>query len=103
MGIYKATFTNDEVIGAIPQEAEAATLKRISRQDGMKTLRQDSMPKLKESITAIEEARADVPPDLGGGERGARRRSGANPSLLLAQRFTASEKTLEPPSRPGLR
>lgn len=78
MGIYKATFTNDAVIGAIPQEAEAATLKRISRQDGMKTLRQDSMPKVKESITAIEEARADVSPDLGGGERGARRRSGAN-------------------------
>ena len=52
------------MIDAVNKEAETATLKRISMQGGVKTLHQDSMLKVKEGITTIEEALANVPPDL---------------------------------------
>ena len=45
-------------------EAEVAELKRVAMKNGMKTLHQDSMLKVKQGLTTIEEALANVPPDL---------------------------------------
>ena len=43
---------------------EVANLKRIAMKNGMKTLHQDSIYKVKQGMTTIEEALAKVPPDL---------------------------------------
>jgi type IV pilus assembly protein PilB len=43
---------------------ETAELKRMAMRGGMKTLHQDSLLKVKEGITTLEEAIATVPPDL---------------------------------------
>jgi type IV pilus assembly protein PilB len=56
--------SNEELIEAINKEAEAAELKKIAMRGGMKTLHQDSILKVKEGLTTIEEAIANVPPDL---------------------------------------
>ena len=56
--------SNDELIDAINKEAEAAELKKIAMRNGMKSLHQDSMLKVKEGLTTIEEAIANVPPDM---------------------------------------
>jgi len=39
-------------------------LKKIAMRGGMKTLHQDSLLKVKEGLTTLEEAIATVPPDL---------------------------------------
>jgi len=39
-------------------------LKKIAQGGGMKTLHQDSILKVKEGLTTIEEAIANVPPDM---------------------------------------
>ena len=46
------------------QFEQAAELKRIAMRNGMKTLHQDSMLKVKMGLTTIEDALANVPPDL---------------------------------------
>jgi type IV pilus assembly protein PilB len=46
------------------QGVESAELKKIAMRGGMKTLHQDSMLKVKEGLTTIEEAIANVPPDM---------------------------------------
>ena len=56
--------TNEELIEAINKEAEAAELKKVAIRGGMKTLHQDSILKVKEGLTTIEEAIANVPPDM---------------------------------------
>jgi type IV pilus assembly protein PilB len=56
--------SNEELIDAINKEAEAAELKKIAMRGGMKTLHQDSILKVKEGLTTIEEAIANVPPDM---------------------------------------
>jgi type IV pilus assembly protein PilB len=43
---------------------EASELKRIAMRGGMKTLHQDSLLKVREGITTLEEAVATVPIDL---------------------------------------
>ena len=43
---------------------ETAELKRIAMRTGMKTLHQDSMLKVKQGVTTMEESLANVPPDL---------------------------------------
>ena len=48
----------------INEEAEAAELKKIAMKHGMKTLHQDSMLKGKMGLTTIEDAIANVPPDM---------------------------------------
>ena len=58
-------MTNSEALTeAINKKAEVAELKRIAMKDGMKTPHQDSMLKVKQGLTTIEEAMANVPPDL---------------------------------------
>ena len=64
VGIHELMITNDELIEAINKEADTAVLKKIAMRGGMKTLHQDSLLKVKEGITTIEEALANVPPDL---------------------------------------
>ena len=59
----RAVFTpSDEA--RIGREAEVAELKRVAMRNGMKTLHQDSMLKVKLGLTTVEEALANVPPDL---------------------------------------
>ena len=56
--------TNGELIEGINKGLESAELKKIAMRGGMKTLHQDSMLKVKEGLTTLEEAIATVPPDL---------------------------------------
>jgi len=56
--------TNEELVAAINAEAEAAELKRIAMLNGMKTLPQDSLLKVRDGLTTLEEALANVPPDM---------------------------------------
>jgi type II secretory ATPase GspE/PulE/Tfp pilus assembly ATPase PilB-like protein len=51
-----------ELTAAINKEVEVAELKRIAMRNGMKTLHQDSMLKVKEGVTTIEDALANVRP-----------------------------------------
>ena len=54
----------EELTAGINQQVEVATLKRIAMKNGMKTLHQDSMLKVKEGLTTLDEALSNVPPDL---------------------------------------
>jgi type IV pilus assembly protein PilB len=64
VGIHELMVTNDELIAAINQEMETAELKKIAQRGGMKTLHQDSLLKVKEGLSTLEEAITTVPPDL---------------------------------------
>ncbi len=64
VGIHELMVTNSELIEGINKGHESAELKKIAMRGGMKTLHQDSMLKVKEGLTTLEEAIATVPPDL---------------------------------------
>jgi type IV pilus assembly protein PilB len=64
VGIHELMVSNEELVAAINKEAESAVLKKIAQRGGMKTLHQDSLLKVKEGLTTIEEAIANVPPDM---------------------------------------
>ena len=64
VGIHELMVSNEELVEAINKEAESAELKKIAMRNGMKTLHQDSILKVKEGLTTIEEAVANVPPDM---------------------------------------
>jgi type IV pilus assembly protein PilB len=64
VGIHELMVSNEELVAAINKEAETAELKRIAMKNGMKTLHQDSLLKVKEGLTTIEEALSNVPPDM---------------------------------------
>ncbi len=64
VGIHELMITNDELIEGINKGLETAELKKIAVRGGMKTLHQDSMIKVSDGITTIEEALSNVPPDL---------------------------------------
>jgi type IV pilus assembly protein PilB len=64
VGIHELMLNSEELTAAINQEAEVAALKRIAMRNGMKTLHQDSMLKVKEGLTTVDEALSNVPPDL---------------------------------------
>ena len=64
VGIHELMITNEELIAAINKEAEAAELKKIAMRGGMKTLHQDSLLKVKDGLSTLEEAIANVPPDM---------------------------------------
>jgi type IV pilus assembly protein PilB len=64
VGIHELMVTNEELVTAINAEAEAAELKRIAMRNGMKTLHQDSLLKVRDGLTTLEEALANVPPDM---------------------------------------
>jgi type IV pilus assembly protein PilB len=64
VGIHELMVTNSELVDGINKGLESAELKRIAMRGGMKTLHQDSMLKVKEGLTTLEEAIATVPPDM---------------------------------------
>ncbi|MBS0631350.1 MAG: type II/IV secretion system protein [Verrucomicrobia bacterium] len=64
VGIHELMVTNEELIEAINKEMESAELKKIAMRGGMKTLHQDSLIKVKEGLTTLEEAITTVPPDM---------------------------------------
>ena len=64
VGIHELMAINEELIQAINAEEEAITIKRIAMRNGMKTLHQDSMLKVKEGLSTMQEALSIVPPDL---------------------------------------
>lgn len=64
VGIHELMTNSEELTEGINKEAEVAVLKRIAMKNGMKTLHQDSMLKVKMGLTTIEEALVNVPPDL---------------------------------------
>ena len=64
LGIHELMVTNEELISGINRELESAELKKIAMRGGMKTLHQDSLIKVKDGLTTMEEAIATVPPDL---------------------------------------
>ncbi|HYP16136.1 MAG TPA: GspE/PulE family protein, partial [Opitutus sp.] len=64
VGIHELMVNSEELTEGINKEVEVAELKRIAMKNGMKTLHQDSMLKVKMGLTTIDEALANVPPDL---------------------------------------
>ncbi|MEN9635920.1 MAG: Type secretion system protein [Verrucomicrobiota bacterium] len=64
VGIHELMVSSPELVETINQEADTAVLKKIARQGGMRTLHEDSLLKVKEGLTTLAEALAQVPPDL---------------------------------------
>ena len=64
VGIHELMATSEELIAAINAEEQSAVIKKIAMRNGMMTLHQDSMLKVKEGLTTMEEALATVPPDM---------------------------------------
>lgn len=64
VGIHELMITNEELVDAINKQLETAEVKKIAQRGGMKTLHQDSLLKVKEGISTIEEAFTTVPPDM---------------------------------------
>jgi type IV pilus assembly protein PilB len=64
LGIHELMVNNEELMSAINKGAESAELKKIAVRGGMKTLHQDSLFKVKDGLTTMEEAIATVPPDM---------------------------------------
>jgi type IV pilus assembly protein PilB len=64
VGIHELMVANEELIDAINKRLESAELKKIAIRQGMKTLHQDSLLKVKEGLTTLEEAIATVPVDM---------------------------------------
>lgn len=64
VGIHELMVNSEELTAGINSELEVAGLKRIAMKDGMKTLHQDSFLKVKQGLTTVDEALANVPPDM---------------------------------------
>ena len=64
VGIHELMATSEDLVKGINSEYDTAKIKRIAVRNGMRTLHQDSMLKVQEGVTTIEEAIAGVPPDL---------------------------------------
>ena len=64
VGIHELMPTSKELINGINAQVETAVIKEIAMRNNMKTLHQDSMLKVQEGITTMEESISTVPPDL---------------------------------------
>jgi type IV pilus assembly protein PilB len=64
VGIHELMVNSEALTEGINKEIEVAELKRIAMKNGMKTLHQDSILKVKMGLTTVEEALSNVPPDL---------------------------------------
>jgi type IV pilus assembly protein PilB len=64
VGIHELMITNEELVEGINKKLETSELKKIAQRQGMKTLHQDSLLKVKEGLSTLEEAISTVPPDL---------------------------------------
>ncbi len=56
--------TSKELIEGINGQVETAVIKQIAMRNNMKTLHQDSMLKVQDGITTMEESISTVPPDM---------------------------------------
>ena len=56
--------TSKELVNGINAQVETAVIKQIAMRNNMKTLHQDSMLKVQEGITTMEESVSTVPPDM---------------------------------------
>ncbi len=64
VGIHELMTNSEALTEAINKEVEVADLKRVAMRNGMKTLHQDSMLKVKMGLTTMEDALGNVPVDL---------------------------------------
>jgi type IV pilus assembly protein PilB len=64
VGIHELMVTNNELIDGINKGLETSELKKIAMRGGMKSLHQDSLLKVKDGLTTLEEAVATVPVDM---------------------------------------
>jgi len=64
VGIHELMAINEELVQAINAEEEAIVIKRIAMRNGMKTLHQDSMLKVKEGMSTMQEALSVTSPDI---------------------------------------
>jgi type IV pilus assembly protein PilB len=64
VGIHELMIISEELVSGINRGIETSALKKIAMKNGMKTLHQDSLLKVKEGLTTLEEAIATVPIDL---------------------------------------
>jgi type IV pilus assembly protein PilB len=64
IGIHELMTISGELIEGINNGVETADLKKIAIKDGMRTLHQDSMEKVRMGVSTIEEALCTVPQDL---------------------------------------
>jgi len=64
VGVHELMHTNMDLIQGINGAYETAKLKKICIRNGMKTLHQDSLLKVKDGVTTLEEAVANLPADL---------------------------------------
>lgn len=64
VGIHELMATSEELISAINAGEEAVAIKRVAMRNGMMTLHQDSMLKVKDGLTTMEESLGTVPPDM---------------------------------------
>lgn len=64
VGIHELMITNEELVEGINKELETAELKKIAMRAGMKTLHQDSLLKVKDGLSTLEEALSTVPEDM---------------------------------------
>ena len=80
VGIHELMGTSEELVKAINAGEEATKIKRIAMRNGMYTLHQDSMLKVKEGLTSMEESLATVPTDMEEYEDEASAKAAASPS-----------------------
>jgi type IV pilus assembly protein PilB len=64
VGIHELMAVSEDLVRGINAEMEAAKLKRMAVRNGMKTLHQDSMLKVRDGISTIMESISTVPPDM---------------------------------------
>ncbi|MGF1530260.1 MAG: GspE/PulE family protein [Puniceicoccaceae bacterium] len=64
VGIHELMAVSEELIKGINARLESVRLKAIAKANGMKTLHQDSMLKIKDGVSTMGEALGTVPPDM---------------------------------------
>ena len=64
VGIHELMVNSEELTNGINKEVEVADLKRVCMKNGMKTMHQDSMLKVKMGLTTMEDALSNVPADM---------------------------------------
>lgn len=64
VGIHELMSVSEELNNAINAGAETVRLKEIAMLNGMRTLHQDSIEKVRDGLTTLKEAVATIPPDM---------------------------------------
>lgn len=64
VGIHELMATSKELVQGVNDQVETVVLKNIAMKNGMKTLHQDSMLKVREGVTTMEESISTVPRDM---------------------------------------